>query len=423
VSDEFLLSPQTLRGLQLRQIGRYADAAGAFREALAQEPHNAFVLHQLALCQLQLKQSRESLETIGQAIAQEPEEADHFVLQSFILSEADRPKEALGAARTALGLDPHHSGAFTAEAQAHLGLTDWPAAERAARQALALDPDLAIAANQLAHALRLQNKMDENAEQIAGMLARDPEDADTHAAAGWSALQRGRHRDAETHFREALRIEPDHASAREGMLNSFRARSRFYRGYLAYVFWMQRLGTKTRWAVVIGLYLAVKFSRAVFRGPAAGIGMAITALYFLFVLWVWLAKAVGNFILLFDPFARLVLRRDEKLEAVAVGGCLALGLIAVGAGLGMRIGPLIVPGIALLAATFPFSMTFTNRARVGAWICGGLASLTLLGGFLIGLHAMFPVIPEDLSFGIFSLGIFGCLLTTWLGNLPFFRQT
>lgn len=419
MTSEFGPSPQILRGLQLSQLGRYTDAAGAFREALGQNPHDAFALHQLALCQLHLPAEKaQSLATIGQAIALEPEDADHFVLQSFIFAGLERPREALAAARTALGYDPYLPGAFTAEAQAHLGLSDWPAAEQSARQALALDPDFTVAANQLAHALRLQNKMDENAEQLAGMLARDPEDADTHASAGWSTLQRGRHREAETHFREALRLEPDHESAREGMLNSFRARSRFYRGYLAYVFFMQRIGGKSRWAVVIGLYVAMRMGRAYFTGPKAGIGVAIVAIYLTFVLWVWLAKAVGNFILLFDPFARLVLRRDEKWEAATVGGALGLGLLALGGVFATHNAALIVPAIALIASTFPLSMTFTNAARVGAWISGSIAVITLVSGLLF----LAAAIPEDYLLAPFGFGLVGCLLTTWLGNLRFFRR-
>ena len=46
--------PQLLRGLQLKELGRYADAESAFKEALSQEPNDAFVLHQLAGCQWQI---------------------------------------------------------------------------------------------------------------------------------------------------------------------------------------------------------------------------------------------------------------------------------------------------------------------------------------------------------------------------------
>jgi tetratricopeptide (TPR) repeat protein len=412
-----------MRGLQLRELGRYQEAAGCFTEALAQNPRDDFALHQLAVCQLHLPKGKTTaLATIEQAISIEPNDADHHVLRSFILCDLERSRDALKAARTALELDPHLPTAFSAEAQAHLLDSDWPEAERSARAALAIDPDFSVAANQLAHALRLQNKMDENAGQIAGMLARDPDDADTHTSAGWSTLQRGDHRGAATHFREALRLEPDHASAREGMLTAFRAKSPFYRGYLRWVFFMQRLGGGARWAMIIGLYLVAKLSRLIFSGPYQAIGIALTALYFLFVLWVWIADAVGNFLLLFDPFARIALRREEKIEAVTVGGGLVVGLAAVLAGIGSGQAALLLPGVAFIASVFPLAMIFTNEARLGAIASGVIAITVIGGGLLLGLSSMMPVIPAQPGMTLFIVGITGCLMVTWLGNFPFFRR-
>ncbi|MEO8353172.1 MAG: tetratricopeptide repeat protein [Chthoniobacteraceae bacterium] len=413
-------SPQLMRGLQLRQLGRFADAAGAFREALSADPYNDFAFHQLALCQLQMpEQKREALGTIDQAIQLEPEDADHHVLKSFILVALDRPREALKSARQALAIDPYLPPAFAGEAQAHLALSDWPQAEASARQALALDPDFTVAANQLAHALRLQNKLDENAAQIAAMLARNPDDADTHTSAGWSALQRGEHRQAETHFREALRLEPGHESARDGMLTSFRARSPFFRGYLRYVFFMQRIGANARWAVIIGLYLGAKFIPLIVPGP---LGIAIVALYLMFVLWVWVATAFGNFILLFDRFARVVLRRDEKIEAVAVGGALSLGLVLVGIALALKAPPFLIPGLALIASSFPLSMTFTNDAKAGAIASALVSAATLSGGFFSGLDILWPSPMGPVASALFGCGLAGCLISTWLGNFRFFRK-
>src|SRR5581483_7156573 len=110
------------------------------KEALAQEPNDAFALHQLAGCQWRVDELRkEALETIERAIAIEPNEAEHHVLRGFILCALDRPKEALEATRMALGLDPNDSYAHTAEAQAYLQMEKWALAEQSARQALALD--------------------------------------------------------------------------------------------------------------------------------------------------------------------------------------------------------------------------------------------------------------------------------------------
>ena len=43
-------SPQLVRGLQLKNLGRYPEAEEAFRQALANNPDDAFALHQLATC-------------------------------------------------------------------------------------------------------------------------------------------------------------------------------------------------------------------------------------------------------------------------------------------------------------------------------------------------------------------------------------
>ena len=417
MSDAFSLPPQIMRGLQLKDLGRYADAESAFKEALAQEPNDAFTLHQLAACQLYLPQrQRDALVTIDSAIAREPNDADHHVLRSYILSTLDRPKEGLLAARTALGLEPTHAGAFTAEAQAHLQMEQWPLAEASARQALALDADNSAAANQLASALRLQNKLGENAAHLAGMLARDPEDPFTHANAGWTALQRGQQREAEMHFREALRLDPDFESAREGLLTSFRARSRIYRAYLSYCFFMQRLSSGSRWAVILGLYFGVKVA-----GKIPG-GFILVALYMLFVLWVWVAKPVGNFFLLFDSFARYALRPAEKREAVIVGGGLFSGLTVLVAGAGLSSEPAVMLGLGLIAASFPLSMTFTNGSRLGTWLFGTVAAVTLLGALLQLLAGHVPLIDVRTAMTIFTVGGIGCLISTWLGNIPALRR-
>lgn len=413
------MSPHILRGIQLKNLGRYADAERAFKEALGEDPDNAFALHQVAACQFnQPGRQKEALPSIDSAIAIEPNTPDHRILRSFILSHMDRAKEALDSAHTARGLDPHHSGAFTAVAQAHLHLENWADAEDAARQALALDADNTASANQLAQALRLQNKLDENASHLAGMLTRDPEDPFTHANAGWAALQRGERRVAETHFREALRLNPEFESAREGLLTSFRARSPLYRAYLSYCFMMQRLKASSRWAVVIGLYCAVRLISMLGRD----IGIAIAAIYLMFVLWVWIAKPAGNFLLLFDSFARWALRKNEKIEAALVGGGLIIGITALICGLGLRSSVLTEIGVTLVAATFPLSMTLTNGSRIGRWLFGSIGVVAVFSLVLVLLAARIPFIRQDAAANVMAAAQLMCLASTWLGNVRALRR-
>jgi hypothetical protein len=288
----------------------------------------------------------------------------------------------------------------------------WALAEQSARQALALDADNSAAANQLAQALRLQNKQAENATHLAGMLARDPENAFTHANAGWAALQRGEHREAETHFREALRLDPDFEYARDGLLNSFRARSPIYRAYLKYTFAMQRLSRGARWAVILGLYFGVKVARFI---PG---GIVLVALYFLFVLWVWVARPVGNFLLLFDSFAKFALRPREKTEAAIVGGGLLLGILAVIASLGFDLPIVRLAGIGLIASAFPLSLTFTNASRAGSWLFGLIGGAALLTTLLVVIEDWLPIVAPITVVDVFTGACVGCLASTWLGNIP-----
>jgi tetratricopeptide (TPR) repeat protein len=405
--------PQILRGLQLKQLGRFADAEDAFKEALAQEPNDAFALHHLAGCQWQMPARRkEALASIDRAISIEPNESSHYVLRAFILCSLERPKEALGATDSALTLDPNDASAYAAQAQAYLHLENWAQAERAARQALALDADNSGAANQLAQALRLQNKQAETDAHLAGMLARDPEDAFTHANAGWSALHRGAHREAEVHFREALRLDPDFDYAREGLLNSFRARSPLYAAYLKYCFAMARLSRGTRWAVIVGLYFAQKIAATI---PG---GSLFVALYFLFVLWVWVARPVGNAMLLFDRFARYALRPAEKIEAAVVTGSLTIGVVALVTSFVVSSDAALFIGFCGIAAAFPLSLVFTNASRAGRWIFGGVAVLSLVAtGFAIVAPWLLKI-PPAAAANIFVVACIACLASTWLGNIP-----
>jgi len=413
------ISPHILRGLQLKDLGRYADAEKAFKEALSQEPNDVFALHQLAVCQYhQRNRLTEALATIDSAIAIEPNLAEHRILRSFILSSLERAKEALEAARMAIGFDPHHSGAFTAAAQAHLHLENWKLAEESAREALALDADNPMAANQLAQALRLQNKREEIASHLAGMLARDPEDPYTHANAGWSALQRGDRRTAESHFREALRLHPGFESAREGLLASFRARSPVYRGYLHYCFAMQRLRTRSRWAVVLGIFCAVQLTAWI----PDYVALPIIALYLLFILWVWMAKPIGNILLLTDSFARYALRGYEKVEALVVTVVVAMGMGTLIWGAVLESSFLANLGVASIVAGFPLSMTFSNGSKRGRRIFAAIAGFAILSVVLAIAAAFVSLKALEGMMVVVRIACIACVVSTWLGNLPSLRR-
>ncbi|MEZ5300274.1 MAG: hypothetical protein R3F11_06350 [Verrucomicrobiales bacterium] len=182
-------------------------------------------------------------------------------------------------------------------------------------------------------ALRLQGRLEENEIEVDRLLANNPEDEMTHVNAGYGALQRGDRERAEAHFREALRIDPEFEAARQGLIASFRARSWFYRLYLRYCFFFQKFSGGTRFAMVIGIWLAlpVRAKDALHRPPGAR-RVARDRLP-LPLFWVWLTRGVGNFIILLDRSARFALQRKEVLDALFVGAAFFLGIAVFAAGL------------------------------------------------------------------------------------------
>lgn len=360
-------SPSAQRGLILIEQGRYPEAEKFLRESLAQEPNDSAVLYYLAVCELNQGKPKEALETLDRALGLTPDAEHLHALRGLVLVKLKRAGEAKASIDEALRLDPDSDFAFVALASWHIEKNQWAEAETAARRALEINPENGVAANQLAHTLRLQNRLQESEDRTAYMLSQNPENADTHCAAGWTALQRGQVKKAEEHFLEALRLEAGNAAAREGLKEAFKARSPIYRAYLNYCFFMQRFTAGKQWLVVIGLIVAVKVAGAILPPPLA---MLLIVLYFLFVLWVHVARAVGNFQLTFDRLARHSLNLGEKLEAYFVGGGVMLGVLLALAGVLIGWPISLTAGITLIAMGFPLAYTFTNRSAAGRAVFG-----------------------------------------------------
>jgi Flp pilus assembly protein TadD len=412
------------RALFFVRQGRYREAESHLRKAIQNDPHDPEGFFFLATCLMHDPNTRfESLSMIDQALRLRPTRAFYHAQRANILILLSRTKEALLEVEQARSLAPDSPDSYLAESLVMLVLGKPKEAERAARQALELDAGNEAAGDSLADALRMQGKLEESAAQIRGLLGRNPENPWTHSSAGMLALQRGELRAAESHFLSALRIEPEHREAREGLLHAFRARSPLYRAYLKYSFMMETLGRTGRAMLVIGLLILMQVANIVFVGPLAPIGMVLIACYCLFVLWVWVAKGVGNLFLLFDRFARLALRIDEKREALVVGGGVLVGLALFATGLLIKQVSVIFVGLTLIAAAFPMSLVFTNRSRAGRIVFGLVGALVYLGGLFSLLLIFLPVgRAGDVATTLFGWTMILALVTTWLGNIPALRR-
>jgi tetratricopeptide (TPR) repeat protein len=412
------------RALLFVRQGRYREAESYLRQAIQSDPDDPQCFFFLATCLMHDPKTRpEALSMIDHALRLRPTQAFYHAQRANILILLSRTKEALVEVQSARVLAPNSPDSYVAESLAMLASGKPCDAERAARQALGLDPGNEAAGDSLADALRMQGRLEESAAEIRGLLGKNPENPWAHSSAGMLALQQGNVREAESHFLSALRIDPEHREAREGLLHAFRSRSALYRAYLKYSFAMEKLGRGGRTAFVIGLLVLMQIANVAFVGRLAPVGVAVVAIYFLFVLWIWAAKSVGNLFLMFDRFARLSLRSGEKREAVVVGGGALAGVALFVAGLVLKQISVIIVGLTLVAGAFPMSLVFTNRSKIGCLVFGAIGGVVYLGGLVSLLLAVLPAgATVDAVTALFGWIMILALITTWVGNIPALRR-
>jgi tetratricopeptide (TPR) repeat protein len=369
---------------------RPADAEQESMLALTQRPEDPHALAVLALSRIEQGKREAALDAARNAVGLAPDEPYLHYVHAHVLHQMDRPAEAAGAIREALQLDPSDADNFAMLSSIELARSRWPAALEAAEQALALNAEHVGAANLRAMALVRLGRKAEAMETVEYALHRAPENAFSHANQGWNCLHRNDPKQAQRHFREALRLDPNLEYAREGMLEALKARNPVYRGMLAYFLWLGRQSTRFQWVFIIGIFFGGRAARALSESQPQlnWLWWPLLGLFYLFVYLSWTAQPMFNLLLCFDRFGRHVLSRDQRHGALWFGGVFALALASAvwwlagdnDAGLFS----LVVLAILSICVAATFSRTGRNRAILAA--CTGLlGALALSAGFL--LHA------------------------------------
>lgn len=420
------MSASLSRAQMLRQHRRYEEAVAMLHSHLAHFPDDPAAFIELALSRMEMPGAKAlALEDARKATGLLPGNPFPLALQSRILSSLDREKEALPLAESAIALDPEDVYAWNAKTLALCGLHRWKEAEESANQALALDPDDETASNLLAHALRLQNKLEESEQESRRRLARDPENAFSFANSGWAALRRRQIKEAENLFKEALRLDPEMNYAKEGLKESYRARSGFYRLFLRWAFFMERFNEKHRTFILIGLVVGFRIVRNLAAAVHPLLVIPVVLIYYIFLFGTWLSGGIANFLILKDPVARLSLSRGEKIEGVTVGIFFFGGLLLLIGGVALNKIPLAVAGATLMVAAIPSTMVFTNPSATGRVVFGGCL-LAILG---LGSYVAFDLlthpgqkIGEGASGAAMGFALLIAMATTWLSMVPSLRK-
>jgi tetratricopeptide (TPR) repeat protein len=169
------------RGKMLCDLGRFEEAIKALGKAVALEPEDAWIRCRLAYAYYQTKAYPEALEHSEAAIAHAPQMEWGHRLRASVLQRWNPPrlKEAMESALEALKLEPESTMALYTVATLYVEL------------------------NQMADARATAQRLLEVA----------PQESDTHDLMSFIELRAGKHAQAETHAREALRIDPDNNDA------------------------------------------------------------------------------------------------------------------------------------------------------------------------------------------------------------------
>ena len=396
------------------------DAIACYKQALELDAHHTPSFVMLALCWMDDDETApKSVDAAKRAVALEPENAFARSVLALALNanakdgQTGAIKEALKQAEEAVGLDPDSDFSHAVLARLHLRLRDFPKAEASARAALALDTENTMAAEVLSAALLLQKKDGDNKDLIRYQLERNADDDSAHTSAGWQAVMEGDHKKANEHFLEALRLNPMNENARMGLIESYRARSWFYRSYLRFCHWMNQFTEGRQNAIMIGGFIGYKVLSGYLKGVSPFLANVVIGAWLIFALWSHLARGLSTFFVTIDRFARQALRPREYWEGVVVGWLIFFGLASMILGYAFDEARSGSVALTFVLAAVANAAAFTNDHHLGRHIYAIAAALS-------GLGAIYSAISAWAHLSLPYVGITGLLalligvLVTWL---------
>lgn len=312
----------------LRQ-NRPKEAEKELLQVLQQEPDNDHALSMLGRSKYDLRLYNEGIGAIQQAIRVDPENGYYFYLLAFGYYQTDANHSAKRYLQRAIELAPYAADFYGLWAMILLEEKDFSQALQKANEGLAIDAENITCLNARSTALNKLKRVDDAISTMQDALQQDPENAFTHTTIGWNLLEKGRHKEAGDHFREALRINPNLEGARGGLKESMKSKIAPYRWLLQYSFWINNKGKNARWIIPVGLIFLVRFvSEMTRQSDNTGLTIAgniVIGIYILFVLTSWLINPIANFFLLFYKDGKYALSAHERWNAISTVSVMLAG--------------------------------------------------------------------------------------------------
>lgn len=397
------------------QQKRYPDAERELRTALALDPDNIHLLLLLSICLFEQEKTEEAGKTIQMVIRQEPDNDYALYIFAKIKLYEDDNKKAEELLRQAVQLEPNEPDYYGLLSSIYLQQKDFQRALEYAEKGLALDSENLLCLNMRSTSLLKLKRKEEAFTTIEKALEKDPENEYTHINFGWGQLERGHHKQALIHFREALRLNPNSTAAKSGLVETMKAKYWLYRQFLKYAFWMSRQSSRNQWIFVIGLYVLIRILRGLSEknellGTIIG---PIVILYLIFALSSWFIMPLSNLILRLNPYGRYALSEEEITSSTYVGMSLMLsisgGILYLFTGHLLSIALFVFGLVMMIPTGSMFNPSQDNKKKTLIYYTIGLAVVGL-GGIVLGL---FDLATFNIAAILFGIGIF---IYQWVAN-------
>ena len=201
------------RAAELRKAGRLTESLAPLRQALALEPNNAFICHDLGLTLLNCGQPAPAAEALSRAIATKPDFAAAHCRLGMALAASGQPDKAIAALQEAIARDPQQAEAHAALAYLLVERGQRRAGAEAYRRAGALGRGSVAGRINLANALLIEERDSEAESQLRRVVALDPKNSAARWMLGSVLSEGGRFDLAEAEFAAAVAADPLQAVA------------------------------------------------------------------------------------------------------------------------------------------------------------------------------------------------------------------
>lgn len=409
------MNPYFQRARILFEQHRFIDAEKELLTALSTDPNDLESNNLLAFIYAEQGKKTEALEAANRTISLAPDWSFAwytFAYANWIQQKKGSSDKALEAIDQAIHLEPRHADYHYMKGEIYFSKNNWQIALDSAEEALALDAENVGALNLRAKSLVKLNRVADANDTLDFAIHQNPENPNSHANKGWALIEKGEYDQALTHFKEALRIDPNNIWAKEGLKNAIKGKNILYRGVLKYFLWIAKQSEKNQWLFIVGAYI-------LYRGviylsqtyPAiAPIAYPIIGAYVIFAFSSWIAVPLSNLFLRLHPLGKHALSKFEIIGSNILGGFLFGGLLS---GLSYLLGgfsAMLFLAIWFLMMSIPLGGTFSSsephsgtKRLIGLTTAIGLVGLTGIAGFvLLNNEPLF-----NLCVTIFGLSILG----------------